>query len=61
MEPENNINLQHDQEVEVREIKKNVGSLSEGKTAKVTTKASSGMCSEKRREIFGCSLIWEKN
>lgn len=25
------------------------------------TKTSSGKCSGKRREIFGCSVIWEKN
>lgn len=53
MKPENNANLKLDQQCKVREIKKNVGSLSEGEIVKIMTKTSSGMCSWKRREIFG--------
>jgi len=45
----------------VREIRIKAGSLSEGETVKIMTKTSSETCSQRRREILGCSVIWEKN
>lgn len=55
MEPENNINLQHDQDIEVREKRKTVGSLSKGKTVKIS-KAALKHAERKGGRLLGAVL-----